>query len=308
MNKISPKKVRYIKLGVGGDWEEWCLENGTIRLGYESPYHNESMNGQWDVVRNYWLKERNGNEGAATRDVNQIRDFYELGENDLWITFYQRKLYWCKASSTVELLDDGSRVRKTIGEWSCKSLNGQSLTIENIDGRVTKVQGFRGTICGIDMQDYLVNKINGQSQPEVEKAKQHLCKLKNSIKDLIKGLWWNDFELLIDLIFSSSGWQRISVLGKTEKDIDLDLFSPVTQKRAFVQIKSSSSAETFLNYIETFSKYEHYDEMYFVVHTSCDGLKTICSGKTNIHLMDLDRIADLVINAGLVNWLITKRT
>lgn len=265
------------------------------------------MNGQWDVVRNHWLNERKGNEGAATRDVNQIRDFYELEENDLWITFYQRKLYWCKASNTVERLEDGIRERKTIGKWSCKSLNGQALTIENIDGRVTKVQGFRGTICGIDLQDYLANKINGQPQPEVETAKQHLCKLKNSIKDLIKGLWWNDFELLIDLIFSSSGWQRISVLGKTEKDIDLDLFSPVTQKRAFVQIKSSSNAETFKSYIKIFSEYEQYDEMYFVVHTAGDELKTICSDKTNIHLMDLDRIADLVINAGLINWLITKR-
>lgn len=311
MNKLSPEKVRYIKLGAAGDWEKWCLDNNAIRLGYDSHHHNESINGQWDVVRNYWLKKRNGNEGAATRDLNQIRDFYELKEQDIWITFFQRKLYWCNASEVVEEIEDEdgrSRIRKTIGQWSCKSLNDQILTIENIDGRVTKVQGFRGTICGIDLQDYLVNKINGQVQPEVETAKQHLAGLKNSIKDLIKGLWWNDFELLVDLIFSSSGWQRISVLGKTEKDIDLDLFSPVTHKRAFVQIKSSSNVETFKNYIELFSEYEQYDEMYFVVHTSGDELKTINKSNMNVHLMDLDRIADLVINSGLVNWLITKRT
>lgn len=308
MYKIRPEKVRYIKLGAGGDWGKWCLDNGAIRLGYESPYHNESMNGQWEAVRNYWLKDRKGNEGAATRDVNQIRDFYELTENDLWITFYQRKLYWCRVSSNVEKMDDNSRVRKTIGKWSCNNLKGDVLTIENIDGRVTKVQGFRGTICGIDLQDYLVNKINGEVQPEIEIAKKHLGALKNGIKDLIKGLWWNDFELLVDLIFSSSGWQRISVLGKTEKDIDLDIFSPVTQKRAFVQIKSSSNKDTFESYIKLFSEYEQYDEMYFVVHTSGDDLRDVANGKENIHLMDLDRISDLVINAGLVNWLFTKRT
>lgn len=307
MSKLSPAKVRYIKLGAGGDWEKWCLDSDAIRLGYESPYHQESLNGEWDVVRSYWLNARNGNEGAATRDINQIRDFYELKEDDLWITFYQRKLYWCRASSAVTELKDGSRVRKTIEKWSCESLNNQILAIENIDGRVTKVQGFRGTICGIDLQDYLVNKINGQVQPEVEAAKNNLAQLKNSIKGLIKGLWWNDFELLVDLIFSNSGWQRISVLGKTEKDIDLDLFSPVTQKRAFVQIKSSSSAETFKDYIKLFSKYEQYDEMYFVVHTSGEELQAVHS-ENNIHLMDLNRIADLVINSGLVNWLITKRT
>lgn len=308
MDKLSPEKVRYIKLGAGGDWEKWCLDNDAIRLGYENPYHNDSKDGQWEIVRDYWLKARKGNEGAATRDLNQIRDFYELTENDLWITFYQRKLYWCRASKNVEKLDDGSRVRETIGKWSCNSLKNKVLTIENIDGRVTKVQGFRGTICGINLQEYLVNKINGELQPEVENAKQHLGTLKNSIKDLIKGLWWNDFELLVDLIFSSSGWQQISVLGKTEKDIDLDVFSPVTQKRAFVQIKSSSNVHTFQHYIKLFSEYEQYDEMYFVVHTSGDDLRNVTDEKTNIHLMDLDRIADLVINAGLVNWLITKRT
>lgn len=307
MNKLEPEKVRYIKLGAGGEWEKWCLDNDAIRLGYKSQYHNESMNGEWEIVRNHWLKKRNS-KGAATRDLNQIRDFYELKEDDLWITFHQRKLYWCKVSDAVEELEeDGSRVRKTIGKWSCKSLkNDEVLAIENIDGRVTKVQGFRGTICGIDLQDYLVNKINGEVQPEVETAKFQLDALKNSIKDLIKGLWWNDFELLVDLIFSSSGWQRISVLGKTEKDIDLDLFSPVTQKKAFVQIKSSSDAEEFKKYIKIFSEYEQYDEMYFVVHTAGDELESI-SNDENIHLMGLNRIADLVINAGLVNWLITKR-
>ncbi len=307
MDRISPSKVRYIKLGAGGDWEKWCIENGAIRLGYESPYHRKSLLGQWDKVREYWLNARNGNEGAATRDINQIRDFYELSEDDLWITFYQRRLWWCRASREVEQLDDGSRIRRVIGKWSCVNVLGQPLAIENIDGRVTKVQGFRGTICGIELEDYLINKINGVIQPEVQKAKTNLAALKNSIKDLIVGLWWNDFELLIDLIFSASGWQRVSVLGRTEKDIDLDIFSPVTQKRAFVQIKSRSDLSTFEHYISLFEEYEQYDEMYYVVHTTDFDLMGF-ELKDNIHLIDIDRIADLVINSGLVNWVITKRT
>lgn len=307
-NEISPQEIRYIKLGDHGKWEKWCLENNAIRLGYISPYHQESLNGEWNIVRDYWLKVRGGKESSATKDINQIRDFYELQEDDLWITFYQRKLYWCKASNKVIELDDGSRIRKTIGKWSCKSLSNQNLSIENIDGRVTQVQGFRGTICRIHLQDYLINKINGKVEPNVEAAKTNLVNLKNSIKYLIKGLWWNDFELLVDLIFSSSGWQRISVLGKTEKEIDLDLFSPVTQKRAFVQIKSTSNVSTFDEYITKFSEYEQYDEMYYVVHTSGQDLQKHSSENSNIHLIDIDRIADLVINAGLVNWLITKRS
>ena len=46
-----------------------------------------------------------------------------------------------------------------------------------------------------------------------------MADLKEKVENLIQGLWWNDFELLVDLIFAKSGWQRVSVLGKTE-DVD----------------------------------------------------------------------------------------
>lgn len=266
------------------------------------------MDGNWNVVRKFWLDFRSGNEGAATRDVNQIRDFYELEENDVWITFYKKKLYWCHAASEVIELDDKSRIRNVIGGWSSTDINGRPLRIENIDGRVTKVQGFRGTICSIDLQDYLVRKINGQTINEVENAKSSLEKLKSDVEDLIKGLWWHDFELLIDLIFSKSGWQRFSVLGKTEKDIDLDVYSPATQKRAFVQIKSTTTRTELEAYIDTFNEYEQFDEIYFIYHTCNSDLSDLESRYPNIHLWGLRRISGLVVNTGLVEWLINKRT
>lgn len=301
-------KVRYIKLGDSGKWEKSSLENDqVVRLGYNSPFHDESLNGEWSVVRDFWLNERNNNEGAATRDINQIRDFYELSEADLWITFYQRKLYWCHAKKQVIELEDGSRIRKVIGAWSSYDKQGSPLLIENIDGRVTKVQGFRGTICSVELQDYLIRKINGEPQPEVEAAKNTLSLLKNNVKDLIKGLWWSDFELLIDLIFSQSGWQRVSVLGKTEKDIDLDVFSPVSQKRAFVQVKSTTNLKQFHEYYEIYKEYKQYDEMYFVYH-SINGDNELVIDDPRVSVWDISRIADLVINAGLISWLIEKRT
>jgi hypothetical protein len=97
MNKksttISPQEIRFIKLGEGGEWESSCIRDNTIRLGYHSPHHQDCLIGKWEKVRKYWLKIRKGNEGSASRDMKQIRDFYELSENDIWITFYERKLY-----------------------------------------------------------------------------------------------------------------------------------------------------------------------------------------------------------------------
>ena len=302
-------QIRYIKLGSCGKWEESCIEkDNTIRLGYESPYHEDCLNGNWHKVEEHWLKERNGSKGVATRDLNQIKDFYKLTDSDIWITFYKRKMYWCKANKEViQLEDDGSRIRKVIGHWSCEDLHKhKQLAIENIDGRITKVQGFRGTICGVKLPEYLLRKIKGEVQPEVESTKEVFIDLKSKIENLIKGLWWNDFELLVDLIFAKSGWQRISVLGKTEKDIDLDVFSPVTQKRAFVQVKSSTNSKQIDEYHKKFKQYDQYDEMYFVFHTCTDNPVPINNDK--LHLWDISRVAELVIHAGLIDWIITKRS
>lgn len=302
-------KIRYIKLGDGGKWEPYCIEEKQVlRLGYESPHHQESLAGDWDTVRNFWLSARKGNNGAASRDLNQIRDFYELSEADIWVTFYRRKMYWCHAHKEVYELEDGSRIRKVIGSWSCLDKNGSPLSIENIDGRITKVQGYRGTICGVELPEYLLRKINGEFQPEIQSTKETLEALKKNVEDLIKGLWWHDFELLVDLIFAQSGWQRISVLGKAEKDIDLDIFSPVSQKRAFVQVKSTTTADQIQNYREIFSQHHQYDEMYFVFHTFLGSLKNLSINDPRVTLWDISRVAELVINAGLIDWLLAKRS
>jgi hypothetical protein len=180
--------------------------------------------------------------------------------------------------------------------------------VDNIDGRVTQVQGFRGTICTINQQDYLIKKINGQTIADVENAKASLEKLKANAESLIKGLNWKDFELLIDLVFSKAGWQRFSSLGKTQKDIDLDVYSPTTQKRAFVQVKSRTNRAELEAYIRTFQEYKQFDEMYFIYHTGGSDLSDMASHAANIHVWDVKRVSALVVNSGLTEWLINKRS
>ncbi|MHC8337776.1 hypothetical protein [Pseudomonas sp. HLT2-19-2] len=307
MQEINPSTVRFIKLGEGGKWEASCIEHGTIRLGYRSPHHQDALDGNWEILRDYWFKERKGKQASTSNSVKQIRDFYELDESCLWITFYKKRLYWCHAHKTVAEIEDKSRIRDVIGQWSSVDIHGNPLRVENIDGRVTKVQGYRGTICSVEMQDYLIKKINGHTIEQVNNTKETLQKLIYEVEELIRGLWWHDFELLIDLIFSKSGWQRFSVLGKTEKDIDLDVYSPSTQKRAFVQIKSSTSKSDFELYLNSFNEYDQFDEMYFIYHTCADDLSAVVTDHKNIHIWNLFRIAGLVVNSGLAEWLINKR-
>lgn len=68
-------------------------------------------------------------QGTVTRDINQIKDFYELTENDIWITLYQRKMYRCHAYRDFQQVEDGTRIRKVIGSWSCNDKNGCPLAI-----------------------------------------------------------------------------------------------------------------------------------------------------------------------------------
>jgi hypothetical protein len=302
-------EIRFIKLGNGGCWEKNCIEvDNTIRLGYESGLHSECIAKNWNAVRAFWLAARKGSETAASNDLNQIRDFYELAETDLWITFYKRKLYWCHAHKNVIELPDGTRERKVIGKWSCTSKTGALLAVENIDGRVTTVQGYRGTICGVKLPEYVLRKIEGQVQPDVLAAKQSLLTLERDIEVLVKGLWWKDFELLVELVFAKAGWQRVSVLGGTEKEIDLDVIAPVSNQRAFVQVKSQTSPEEIRKCHEAFKGYEQYSEMFMVFHTINGLLSQININQPNVHIWDSSKIASLVIHAGLVDWLIAKRT
>jgi len=122
---------------------------------------------------------------------------------------------------------------------------------------------------------------------------------------LIQNLTWQDFELLVDLVFSNAGWQRISVLGKTEKNIDLDLRSPVSGERVLVQIKSASDIEEFEFYSKEFSRMKDFAAFFYVVHSP---KKSLASAKApdRIQLVFAEQLADLVINAGLVKWLIEK--
>ena len=304
---IAPENIRYIKLGEGGCWESDCISNGTIQLGYASNQHKECIAKEWGKVKDFWLSQRKGNQGAATRDVNQIRDFYELTESDLWITIHQRKLYWCRAAKEVVELDDKTRIRQVIGQWHSADIHGQELWVENLDGRVTQVTGFRGTICDVQQKDYLVRKINGQKNTAVLQAEESLALLNQHIEELVKGLWWHDFELLIELIFSKFGWQRFSVMGKREKDIDLDLRLAANDKSAVVQIKSHTTRQEAQNCIRTLQGYEERDEIYFVYHTSNESLSDL-GNKQKIHIWGPRIIAQHVVNTGLAQWLIHRRS
>src|SRR5690554_4336 len=306
MKRIQANKVLFIKLGQGGKFERECIEsNQTLRLGYREVDHKLCITGQWDKVHDYFITEENSKTFVATSHSNQIKQFYEEDEKTLWITFYANKLWWCFSKPEITLLSDKTKTRPVIGKWSDKDINGNTLLAGNISGKLLKTQGFRGTICSVPEEKYALAKINCEQMKEVVEVEQAMFNLKNKLTFLIQNLQWKDFETLVDLIFRQAGWQRVGDTGKTQKTLDLELFAPVTGERAIVQIKAQSDLQQFLSYQEQFATMNDYDKFFYVVHTAKNNLTTY-ENETETKLYLVDKVAELTISAGLVEWVIKK--
>lgn len=308
--EINPSNVYYIKLGRGGKWEQESIkEKQILKFGYSKISHDLCLRGEWDKIREDWKKRRE-HDGALTRDINQVRKFYEAGENTLWITFHANLLWWCFSKPDISTTERNKKTRPVIGKWNCTDIKGNELRTDRLRGSLVSIQAFRGTICSVKDAEYVVNKINGKTPEYVEKAHKTLQKLSSRLEEVIRHLDWKDFEILIDLIFRQAGWQRVANLGGSQKTIDLDLISPVTKRRYAVQVKSQADLATFKNYIRQFKDMQGYYQIYFVVHSPSEDLKSYNdkeeSDTFNVELLLTNRIAELALKLGLVNWILDK--
>jgi hypothetical protein len=122
---------------------------------------------------------------------------------------------------------------------------------------------------------------------------------------LLRMLTWQDFELLVDLVFSNSGWRRVGQLGKTQKTIDFELLLPTTGERAFVQVKSAASKVELTDYLTRLKETTFFDKMFFVWHTGEVG-EIPEADKVNVFLIGPVLLARMVFEAGLTSWLRDK--
>lgn len=300
--EIRPSKALFIKLGRSGSWEQECLRRGILRFGYKETPFDAAASGDWEGVRRFWLKER-GDEGVATRDVIQIRHFFAADDRAVWITFSGGVLWWCFAKPGVRKHEDGKGTyRETVDGWHNTDVKGKKLSYDKISGNLLKVQGFRGTICEVKAFKYLIQKLNGKLPSEVDETVRVENHLVQCIGALMRLLSWQDFELLVDLVFANSGWRRTGQVGRTQKTVDLELVLPSTGERAFVQVKASASKNDLSDYAERLDNSAVYERMFFVWHSGDLG----DADEKNVILIGPERLARMVFDAGLTSWLRDK--
>jgi hypothetical protein len=125
-----------------------------------------------------------------------------------------------------------------------------------------------------------------------------------AVQSAIGELHWKDFETLVDLLFRQAGWRRLSVLGETMKYADLELEEPITTERYQVQIKSAADTADFARYRDQFEG-RGFRKLFFVVHSPTARLAQEGSSAA-VQLVLPARLAAMVVDAGLVSWVLAK--
>jgi hypothetical protein len=304
---VSADRVRYIKLGKGGGWEPECISRGIVRFGTGSADRDRyplAIGGQWNDLRMTFIKAGDA-PGTATRFTNETRQFFTDDGSTLWITFVEQWLYWAflDPSAPVPHEDGDGTFRNVAGEWRRTDLQGRDLTVQRLAGSLTKSASYRGTSFQLssDPASYVIGRINGEVSPVVGRAYAAITEIRASALELVRLLQPRDFELLVDLIFTSSGWRRITELGRTQKTLDLAVELPSTGEQAWIQVKSETGKHELAAYAEKLDALP-YGRLFYVHHTGRVGPST----DSRVVVIGPEKVAELVVDAGLVGWLIDK--
>jgi hypothetical protein len=315
LEQATADDVRYIKLGKGNAWWPLALKTNTLRLGFRQFDFQLCASGDWKAARHAYAREMPGlGAGKVTSAKNQVKQFFKQPESALWFTLADEDVWWCFAEPTVIDIFDGdienerqtgARLRKVIGTWQNTDVNGRRIRQDSITTKITKVMSYKETICRPDGRADLLRVIRCQPSKGHARTTETLGQLTHHVGDLLDQLQWDDFELLIDLIFSSSGWRRISPVGGIQKFKDMALMLPTTGEKCAVQVKTQTTRSFFEEYVQQFKNNTGYSRMFFAYHTPADAFK---NSDPLINVWSRYEIAKQVIRAGLVEWLLERTT
>ncbi len=305
---FEPITVRYIKLGQNGKWATDALKEGIIPFGYSAVDHHACLAGEWDQVRDQ-LVAMGRTENGVSQGLRELKDFYGLPENTLWVTMADGHFWWAFAEGPVVGIErsnsnEPARYRRTRRGWSKTSLSGEPLTVRSLSSALTRTASYQMTICAIKHEDYLLRRIRGEGDPLHAQATALRVEMREIGLRMIRQLDWRDFETLVDLIFARGGWQRSSVLGRDQADVDLILTQPTIGETAWVQIKSGTSQAELDDYLGRFRRDGSCDRFFFVCHSAAGALSL--PAQPGLHLWQGERLSDAATDAGLFEWLMDR--
>lgn len=304
---IRNAPVRYIKLGTGGAFASAALERGEIYLDHREVPRELAARADRDAIIAHYIS-LGRPPGKAKDFAREVMDFHTLPEETIWITFENGCLWWARAKLRVEWIGPsegrGTRLRRLLEPWRNTDLTGAVLLKDNLSTRLTKVAGYRQTLCAIEAEGYLRRRLIGEPDPVVSQALEARAAILQIISALIAGLHETDFETMVDVLLARGGWHRVSALGGTMKDADLLVEHPVSGERVLVQVKSRASQRVLDDYLERFDANPGLARLIFACHSPTGPLHA--SGRPEVTIWSGEGLAEAALRSGLLDWLIAR--
>jgi len=242
-----------------------------LPFGFDEIDHTLCRAGDWDAVKARFAATGRTASGAS-QGARELHDVYTLGADCLWVTMADGRLYWGFADPEVIPVNasgngEYTRYRRVIGGWSRTSLTGEPLTTRSLSSALLRTASYRMTICKVAHGTYLLRRIRDEADPLHAAAVALQAQQEALAVQMIAQLDWRDFETLVDLILTRSGWRRRSNVGDGEVDIDLLLDNPSTGETAWVEVKSTTSQKALDDYLARFERDGSAERFFFVCHS-----------------------------------------
>ena len=306
---LLPNSVRYVKNGAGGKWWKAAKARGQVHAGWEDVPDELLRDANMAAIeRNI----RSSAGGGKTQDINALRTLVERPSQHIWVTFADGRMWWCTVIDVIETNPEGASDEQghfwltCALPWSDHSYDGaKRLWTTELPGNVAMLEGFRATVCEPSARDEILRVIRSAEDFDAQAAEIARRSYVDAIAKLVARLRDKDFEVLIDLILSRTGWVRLAKVGGTTEGIDIEAENASTDEIAFVQIKSSAEQAVLDKYVADFNeRRSRYTRMIFAVHKSKAGIESPVGEP--VQVWDGKKISDLVVRTGLGGW-IAKR-
>lgn len=304
-----PASVRYVKNGPGGAWWKDAKAASRLHAGW-SQIPDALLQDRDSAAIAALIRRQYGTKAGATQDLKALLTLLEKPSQHLWITFEDGFLWWSTVRDDVIINDArlpgcGHFWLTLDRPWQNRSLSGRYLAMSELPGTVTSTAGFKGTVCEPKAWSHILRLIRDEPDSDAAAAGAARLAYEEAISALVKRLGPKDFEALIDLILSRSGWTRIAKLGGATEGVDIEVENPAIAEIAFVQVKSRASQAVLDDYVDRFrQRRDRYARMIFAVHSTDRRLET--PSAEPIQLWDAQRISALVVALGLGEW-VSKR-
>lgn len=307
MSTHLPTSVRYVKNGRNHRWWQAARSKGQVHFGWKDVSRELLQEKDFEGIEQA-IKAQYGARPGAGQDFNALRDALDKPSQYLWITFEDSFMWWCTVGDKAILNPEGESAAKgnfwleCDRPWSNASVKGRPLAIPELPGTVTATAGFRATVCQPKDWRAMLRIIRDDKDPDAARSAKARLDYEAAVGAMVRKLSWKDFEQLIDLILTRTGWARISTLGKTREGIDIEAQNLTADEIAFVQVKSSATQSTLDDYIRRFSeRRELYARMIFAVHSPKGELTP--SPDLPVQVWVGSRVTELAVRLGLGEWI-----